>query len=127
MSETAVTFCGAGVVVVYGWWATSLEHFTWPSRLAILVPGVVLLVVAGERTPHRRRNRSRRTERFGAGLWAALGVLVVVWELFNYFHAGRSDYPTLSSLVNGVDSTSHPIRLVMFLGWVALGWDLGKR
>jgi hypothetical protein len=33
----------------------------------------------------------------------------------------------LSSLVNGLDSTSHPVRLVMFLGWVALGWDLAER
>src|SRR5579884_4227313 len=99
MLETVATFCGAAVVLVYGWWATSLEHFTWPSRLAIVLPGLVLLVVAGKRTPHRRRQRSPGRERFGTAVWGLLGVLVVVWELFNYCHAGRSEYPTLSSLV----------------------------
>jgi len=126
MRETIVTISGAVAVALYGWWASSLEHFTWQSRLAILIPGLLLLAVAGRRTPHRRRPRTEHAERVGAATWGTLGLLVVAWELFNFFHGHRTQYPTLSSLVNDVDSTSHAIRFLMFLGWLALGWDLGK-
>jgi hypothetical protein len=127
MVETAVTVLAAGAVVVYGWWATSLQHFTWPSRAVILVPGLVLLGIAAKRSRLCRRHRTQRADRAGLTIWAVLGLAIVGWELFNFFHSGRSEYPTLSSLVNGLDSTSHPVRLVMFLGWVALGWDLAER
>lgn len=62
----------------------------------------------------------------GVAVWSVLVVALAAWELFALFHGPRHVYPTASSLLHEVDR-SHPIRAVLFLAWLAFGWDLLKR
>jgi hypothetical protein len=56
-----------------------------------------------------------------APLVAALG-----WELVSYAGAPRSEHPTLSVLIDWVD-TSAVGHAAMVVGWLALGWYLVTR
>lgn len=47
-------------------------------------------------------------------------VLAVAWELFCYAHGPRDAYPTLSSMLDRVDS-SHLGKGICFAAWLGLG------
>jgi hypothetical protein len=140
---------GALLVAVsaYAWWVTGLRSFTWPIRLAVGLPALALLGEAARRDRNmvplshwvdelRRCWRSTRTPgdpgpRRRAHTYALWGVLILslaLLQLFAYF-AGfggrRSDYPTLSWLIGHIEWRAP--RLVMFVGWLALGVYLGRR
>ncbi len=48
-------------------------------------------------------------------------VAAVGWELFCFFSVPRSSHPTLSSLLDILDSTRAG-KTVGFAAWLALGW-----
>ncbi|MGA3147962.1 MAG: hypothetical protein ABSF33_10845 [Acidimicrobiales bacterium] len=58
--------------------------------------------------------------------WAATAALVAGWEVYCYTAAPRSQHPTLSSLLDGLDS-SHAGKALAFALWLALGWYLVRR
>jgi hypothetical protein len=129
----------------YGWWATSLAPARSLTRAAILIPGLVLIAVApkasrGRLTVRRRIGRSRvrledlrRRDPAGPARWVLGGLVAwvavlgatIVWQLVNFFLTPRSEHPTISSILNTVNT--HPVRLLIFLGWLALGWDITRR
>lgn len=55
--------------------------------------------------------------------WAVWAACVVGWELWNYAHAARSAYPTLSSMADVV-TRSTAGRAVLFFAVSLLGWYL---
>jgi hypothetical protein len=50
-------------------------------------------------------------------------VLAVAWELFCFAHGPRDAYPTLSSILDGVDA-SRLGKGISFAAWLGLGWAL---
>jgi hypothetical protein len=130
-------------VVAYGWWATALAPFSRPAFVAILAPGAVLLVVAPHRTDRPslrqwyaaqravvRAARLRSADPAARGLigglvtWAVLVGAFVMWQLTNFVLSPRSQHPTVSSMLDAVET--HPVRVVMFALWIALGWDMAR-
>lgn len=55
--------------------------------------------------------------------WVAIAVAAAGWELYCYAHLPRQTHPTLSSLVDIVDST-HVGKTMAFAAWLFLGWVL---
>lgn len=55
--------------------------------------------------------------------WLILAAVVIGWELFTYVSSPRRAYPTLSSLIDILDS-SHIGKSFAFLVWLLLGWYL---
>src|SRR5262249_28663298 len=113
------------VALAYAWWVSGLRPFTGPVQLAIVVPGVVVVVLAAVTTRKRGPDRARLPTA-GSAAWVVLGVVVVGWQLFNFFHGDRSVHPTPSSLMDEVDA-HRTLRTIVFVGWLALGWDLVRR
>jgi hypothetical protein len=129
-------------VVAWAWWATSLRPFTWPARVAISVPVLVVLGDAFRRSGDRlhlvvwlARWRQGLTSsprsrppglRAGSTVWAALIAAIAAWELVALFGSPRASHPTLSS-ISGPILAVHPARFLAFLLWLALGRDLLRR
>jgi hypothetical protein len=129
----ALIVAGVVVLVGYGWWATGLRPFTWSSLAAILLPGVAMVAtspklrtsgpsVASWYATQRQQFNARASEHW---IWVSVVGAIVVWQLVNFFASPRADHPTLSSMLGTVED--HPVRLVLFVFWLALGWFLTRR
>lgn len=116
----ALVVAGAG----YSWWAAARPPFSLSGHLAVFAPALVVLVLAP-----RVGARSRRAEVAGSTLglvvWAGLVAAVVGFELFNWLQHPREQHPTMSSLINEVDTL--PVRRLMFFLWLGLGWHLARQ
>jgi hypothetical protein len=133
-------------VLVYSWWVTSFRPFTWPTRLATAIPGVLLLALAArdqrgrtalrawvaswgllvDRSGPRRPPRRRIAWRAGTVVWCLLIAAISMWELLARVNAPRSLYPTLSSLTDSV-TRLHAVRFLAFVLWLLFGRDLLRR
>jgi hypothetical protein len=129
-------------VLAWAWWATSLRPFTWPARVAIAAPALVVLGDAFRRRGGRLRlgvwlaalhqaltsPPPWRPAGLLAGgvVWAGLVAAVAAWELVALFGSPRTSHPTLSS-ISGPVLAVHPARFLAFLLWLTLGWDLLRR
>jgi hypothetical protein len=118
---TAPVVATIAVGLVYSWIAAGFLPFTWPMRVAVLIPIAGALVVSW----NRDRDAAERTRDRVAGLavWATLLVLLVAWELIALFQSPRADHPTLSSISDDIMS-AHAGRALMFAVWLAAGWVL---
>jgi hypothetical protein len=58
--------------------------------------------------------------------WMAPIAAVTAWEIYCFVHLPREQHPTLSALIDILDS-SRVGKLVGFLCWLALGWFLVAR
>lgn len=147
MSVALLWMAALAAAAGYGWWLTGLEPFAWPSTLAVSVPAVATIAAAtrrgGRRTSLRdwvadvvrtcRRamadtatDRQRRAR--AAVLWGFLILLFASIQLFAYFSgwgAARSDYPTLSWILDHVESRAG--RSALFVAWLAFGVRLVRR
>ncbi len=115
---------GTALLVVagaYSWWAAGLPAFSVVAHVAVFGAAIAVLVLG---TRFERHSTERHPRIAAASLlpWAALVIAVVGFELFNFFQHPRGDHPTMSSLINEVDVL--PVRRVMYLAWLALGWHL---
>jgi hypothetical protein len=59
-------------------------------------------------------------------MWAGIVAVVAGWELYCLANLPRSRHPTLSSLIDMLDST-HPGKAAAFAAWLTLGWFLAWR
>lgn len=109
------------VAAGYSWWAAQLPPFSIASHVAVF-GAAIAVVVLGTRLERRGTERRANITAVTALPWVALVIAVVGFELFNFFQHPRGDHPTMSSLINEVDVL--PVRRVMYLGWLALGWHL---
>jgi len=122
----AAVVAGVGALSGFAWFVTGFRTFTWPPRLTVFGTAVVVVWSA---------ERIRRPEdgapsgggwSTGLGIWMLLIALLGAWELNSLFRGPRSVYPTLSSLAD-IALRRHPVRMVAFVGWLALGWDIARR
>jgi len=112
--------------------------FTRPFTLAAdVVTAVALAIAVGVTTRTIRHDRHEgpaaarvtadrpRWTRWGA-LWLVLLGAVVAWELYCYTQLPRQQHPTLSALIETLDSTRLG-KTVAFAAWLCLGWFLAAR
>jgi hypothetical protein len=96
-------------------------------------------VAAASAAAWANRNRAARIagERAGAvshqprwgrrwSPWVALTAVVTSWELYCLANLPRTQHPTLSSLIDLLDSTWVG-KSAAFVSWLALGWFLVAR
>jgi hypothetical protein len=116
------------LVVAYGWWATGFREFTIPSEIGIGVPILAVLVSAAlSGRPRSATADAHGTWRRGGALtWVVVLAVFGAWELLCYLMAPRSSWPTASSMLASIDA-SHGARLLVFLVWIVLGWDVARR
>ena len=120
-------------------WAVvaSFTHvFTWQADLVTAVPLVVAATVVVARVRVQRRAvgptggsaapGTAAVGVYGWLMWTTPVAAVTAWELFCYFHSPRTRYPTLSSLIDMLDSTRVG-KAIAFAAWLALGWFLAGR
>lgn len=136
----SLTALAAGAAVAYAWWATSFLPFSWPDRIAVGIPGLAIVALAGFRYRRPRltlqawfadirfqlRHPPPRRSTGAIWVWGALLGALVVWELIEFFQSPRRAHPTLSSMSEAL-LAFHPIRMAVFLLWVALGVDFMRR
>ncbi|MGH9016394.1 MAG: hypothetical protein ACRDY1_01480 [Acidimicrobiales bacterium] len=123
------------IVGVTGATAASFTHaFTTGADVATALPvaaGALALVVrmAGRRGatasvpagPEEHRPTARDQM-----VWATLAGAAAAWEIASYVGMPRTAHPTLSSLIDILDST-RPGKAAAFAAWLALGWWLIER
>jgi hypothetical protein len=133
-------------VLAYSWWATTFRPFTWPIRITTALPGVVLFAAAARDHRGRARLRALLSEwravlgdtrshlpvrgkvawRAGTVVWSLLIAAIAGWELMARLNGPRSQYPTISSMVDAL-TQSHTIRFLVFVLWLLFGRDLLRR
>jgi hypothetical protein len=114
--------------------ASSTHPFTVGADAATAFPAIVALTVlavrirtAGEPTsatvpPHRSEADPKPLGRWSL-VWLGVTAAVGSWELFCYLGAPRSEHPTLSTLIDLLDS-SRAGKMTAFALWLLLGWYL---
>ena len=111
-------------IVAYSWWATSLPPFSTAGLVAVLIAGAALVAV------RRRMSRAREREQDldgGAVRWPWLAVIagIAAWELQALFQHPREAHPTISAILDPIEQW-HGARLVLFLAWLWLGWQVAS-
>jgi len=127
----------AAVIVGLGY--SVLASFTHPFTLnADLVTAAAVVAGALATTWQiRRRSTAARVRPDGGDgtrarwtplslVWVALAAAVTGWELFCFLSQPRTRYPTLSALLDSLDSTRVG-KAVAFGAWLALGFLLVTR
>jgi hypothetical protein len=126
---------GAVAGLIYAVLASRSRPFTWAADVVTAVP----IVAAASATLWANRNRAARIAGQRAGAvshqprwdrrwltWVALSAVVTSWELYCFANLPRAQHPTLSSLIDLLDSTWVG-KSVAFASWLALGWFLVAR
>lgn len=122
--------------LLYAVLASTTRPFTWAAYVVTAVP----IVVAAFATAWTNRKVAARIAAVRAGVvnqhparwdrrWMAWVVLMAVatsWELFCLASLPRAQHPTLSSLIDLLDSTWVG-KSAAFVLWLALGWFLVAR
>jgi hypothetical protein len=113
----------AAVAVAYACVVASVRPFTVPALVLVVLPALVVLAIA---LPRLGRSAPRRPRRRGLVPWALLAAAILAWELIAYFQSPRHDHPTLSSMLDTLES-NRPARAVLFVAWLAIGRQLARR
>ena len=113
--------------MAFGWWVTAQPPFSTSGTIGVLVAGVALIVVA---TIHRRRSPRpapmvHPDARVGMVVWGVIFTLLLAWELITLFSHPRDAHPTISSILDPVQS-DHLLRWLLYGGWLGLGWTLAS-
>jgi hypothetical protein len=121
--------------LAYGVGASFTHPFTGAADVVTAVPLVVVLAVTGWSVSRHRRSRSddpgpppgdrTRWSRYSFA-WLTLILAIVAWELYCFINLPRARHPTLSALIDILDS-SRTGKVVAFVVWLALGWFLVGR
>ncbi|MGD0379877.1 MAG: hypothetical protein ABSC30_07820 [Acidimicrobiales bacterium] len=125
-----VAALGLGYAIV----ASLTRPFTWGADVVTSVPLVVAAVVTmwssattrGVEARHREATGARDHGAGGTRRWVVwLGPMLAItgWELYCFFSLPRVTHPTLSSLLDILDSTRAG-KTVAFALWLVLGWFL---
>jgi len=124
------------VGLAYAALASTTRPFTDGAYVVTAVPLVAGVVVMALRTRTTRRsalvmrsnresNRDTRSNRWSLA-WITMVIVIACWELYCYVGAPRSEHPTLSTLIDLLDSTRVGKALAFAL-WLALGCYLVLR
>lgn len=134
----AAGLAGAALATV----AARTRPFTWPADVVTAVaalPAAVVVVhrlaggAAGERDVPAAGDVDAAGGQPSAGAplrwwlaWIGLFAASLAWELVAYVGSPRSAHPTLSALLDSVDSSAAG-RAVAFATWLVLGWYVVTR
>lgn len=123
-SPVATRVAVVAIVLAYAWWATSLAPFSTVGLISVLIAGLVLIVV---RRRFVRPASADRAASEGGARWPWFAVIAAIgaWELQALFQHPRHAHPTISSILDPLEQW-HGARLVLFLGWLWLGWELAS-
>lgn len=136
ISERRWMVGGAATSALYAVLASSTRPFTWAADIVTAVPIVaaglatawtsrgVIHHMTGERRDAAHQLRPSWDRRWMT--WAVLTAVVTSWELYCLVSLPRTQHPTLSSLIDILDS-SRVGKSVAFASWLALGWVLAAR
>jgi hypothetical protein len=118
--------------VAYAVAASYTRPFTLAADALTAIPLAVAVVVMAARMrgagpsdvipSGRDREPSTGSTRWSR-LWAIAAAVAVSWELYCFLSAPRSEHPTLSTLIDLLDSTRIG-KITGFALWLALGWYL---
>lgn len=116
--------------VAYVVLAGAFARYSWPSSLAVALPGAAGVGVAW-RVPSRRSSGSSPLPGSGALAWAAAFVSFALLELSQLLlqpslTQGSYDHPTLSVLMDSV-LASYAGRSAFLAVWLLAGWYLLER
>lgn len=126
----------------YAWWATGLETFSGESTAAIVGGGTAAVALGTWQRWRRRqggrsrdvqaddgagraRRESRLSRKPGLSVWLVLLGVLAALQAFVFTRGPREDYPTISSIINGLLDT-HGARSVACAAWLAGGLRLGR-
>jgi hypothetical protein len=119
--------------LAYAVGASFTHPFTTAADVVTAVPLGAAVVVAlrrirsGSGSPLAPAAIGRRVPAVSGWLmWGAVIAVVGGWELYCLANLPRSRYPTLSSLIDMLDSTRVG-KALAFAAWLALGWYLAWR
>jgi hypothetical protein len=128
----AIAVAVAVAAVAYAVAGSFTHPFTRAADALTAVPLAVAVVVVAARmrgagpadvirSDHQRKPSTGLTR--WSHLWAVIAAVVVSWELYCYASTPRSEHPTLSTLIDLLDSTRIG-KIAAFALWLALGWYL---
>jgi hypothetical protein len=125
------TVLGAAVVVGGAVVASSTRPFTTAADVVTAVP---IAVAGGATVWWIGRGRRARTATAAARppwtrrwvVWPVLAGVVAAWEIACFVSLPREAHPTLSVLIDALDSTRVG-KTAAFVAWLALGWWLVTR
>jgi len=127
----AAIVCALGVCVAVSFTRPFTGGADLVTAIALVAMVVLQLLVArstrpriSRGIPHDSSVRSATLASFSP--WIVVSLLVVAFELFNYFSSPRTMHPTLSSLSDEL-SGSHLGKAALCFAWLALGAVLLKR
>jgi hypothetical protein len=130
--STGIVPASAWVVagLLYAVVAGRLARFSWPAMVAVAGPGLAGMLSAW-RTPPRPPVAAAATRAGGAAAWAAVFVVLALWELSALLlqpalTVDSPAHPTISVLLDPVLGSA-PGRSVGFAVWLALGWFLARQ
>ena len=127
-----VAVAAVAVAVVYAVAASYTHPFTTGADTVTAIPLAIAAIAVAARLQTTRRSDVApldRDPKLPTGstrwsrLWAAVAVVALSWELYCYASAPRSEHPTLSTLIDLLDSTRIG-KITAFALWLALGWYL---
>lgn len=118
-------------MLLYAAVASLTTPLTWVASVAVLVPGVVVLVLAG--APRSRADTGLFQERLSrtALAWGGVVALAASWDLAAWlaqpaYNVASVDHPTISLLLDPLSGSPLP-RLVLWCCWLYVGYRLVRR
>ena len=109
-------------VAVYSWVASGFRTFTHPIEVMTAIPiAAVAITMAIWHRGAYPKHPAEQPRRWLLA-WGALLIALIVWELYELFRQPRYDFPTLSSIMDGLFRRSRLLHAAMFAGWLGLGW-----
>ena len=126
--RSSLALLAAGIL--YAVVAGSFTRFSWPSTLAVVSLGALMIFI-GWRGPVQPRPVPGRMPLAGVAAWGAVlgaGGLWELWTLLQQPSLTVTSYahPTISALTDPVLATP-PGRAIALMGWLLLGWYLIRR
>jgi hypothetical protein len=121
--------------LAYALLASFTRPFTGPADAVTALALAVAVGITARTIRHGRPAGLRAATATGADrsrwnrwgvVWLALLGLVTAWELYCYTQLPRQRHPTLSVLIDTLDSTRVG-KTAAFAAWLALGWFLAGR
>ena|SRR5689334_1864869 len=110
------------VLVGYAALAALCRPLTVAAAVAVVLPAIALVAVAGRRRPPPRAVLARRQ----VAPWAALVAAVAAWEATALLWGNDAAHPTLSLMLDPVLAT-YLGRVVGWIGWLGVGRWLVNR
>jgi hypothetical protein len=118
-------------MILYAAVASRTTPLTPGASVAVLVPGVVVLVLSGVRHNRAATGRSEEGLYRTALAWGGVVALTALWDLVAWSGQPRhdvasADHPTISVLLDPLTGSPLP-RFVLWCCWLYVGYRLVRR